>query len=97
MLPLVAGCSSAADRQLESVKSARSVLAEWAMVAALRERDQVSATYAEETASTAREQLASLAATLPPGLGALPEAPSPAMLRAHAGQAAAIESRLEAR
>jgi hypothetical protein len=95
VLALLAGCGSAAQEQLQAVKSARSVLAEWAMVAALRAQGRVSATYAEEMARTAREQLAAL--ELPPELAALPETPSPDLLRARAARAQALEARLEAR
>jgi hypothetical protein len=97
LLALLAGCGSAADKELESVKSARSVLAEWAMVAALREQGRVSATYAEQVAGIAREQLAALPPTLPPDLAAVPEAPTPELLRARGARARALEARLEAR
>ncbi|MFL6859906.1 MAG: hypothetical protein ACJ8EV_03695 [Sphingomicrobium sp.] len=67
VLALVAGlggCASPAERDLEAVKSARSVLAEWALVEAQASRDSTPATYAEEMRSAAGDQLAKARQTL---------------------------------
>jgi hypothetical protein len=54
---LACGCSSQADRQLEAVKSARSVLAEWALVEDQAASGRTPRTYAEQMRKLARDQL----------------------------------------
>ena len=51
------GCGSQADRQLEAVKSARSVLAEWALVEERHDRGLAPDTYVEQMRHLSREQL----------------------------------------
>ena len=54
---VLAGCASQTDRELEAVKSARSVLAEWALVEQQGDAGRAEATYVEQTRRLAREQL----------------------------------------
>lgn len=80
---LVWGCSSAADEELIALRSAHSIVAEWAAVARLRADGRVTETYAREMADDARTQLAAArrelrdpndpAARLIDGLGAAPD------------------------
>jgi hypothetical protein len=54
---LSAGCASQSDHELEALKSARSVLAEWALVEEQAHRGQAPATYVEQMRQLARDQL----------------------------------------
>jgi len=62
-LILLSACS-ASDAELAALKSAHSIVAEWAAVARLATADQVNATYAGGMALDARSQLASERAAL---------------------------------
>ena len=53
----LASCGSQADKQLEAVKSARSVLAEWALVEQRNAQGRAPTTYVEQMREQAREQL----------------------------------------
>jgi hypothetical protein len=62
LAPLLAGaalaaCSSQADRELEAVKSARSVLAEWALVEEQDGKGHTPSVYADQMREQAREEL----------------------------------------
>ena len=82
---LLGGCTSAADEELIALKSAHSIVAEWAEVARLRADGRVTGTYAGEMADDARTQLASArralrdpndpAARLIDGLSPTPDGP----------------------
>ena len=101
---LLWGCTAAADQQLTALKSAHSIVAEWAEVARLRADGRVTATYAGEMADNARSQLASVrrelqdpadpAARLIDGLGADPD---PARLTAAASGLGTLEQAHETR
>lgn len=53
----LATCTSQTDKQLSAVKSARSVLAEWALVEEQAARGQAQATYTKQVRRLAREEL----------------------------------------
>jgi hypothetical protein len=99
---LLGGCGSAAEQELGALKSAHSIVAEWAAVARLRAEGRVTGTYASEMASDARSQLASArrllkdprdpAARLIDGLG---PAPDGARLAAAATSLGALEQARE--
>jgi hypothetical protein len=84
-LLLLWGCGSAADEELVALRSAHSIVAEWAAVARLRADGRVTETYARDMADDARTQLASArrelrdpndpAARLIDDLGAAPDGP----------------------
>jgi hypothetical protein len=57
LLAALAACSSQKDKELEAVKSARSVLAEWALVEEQAARDRAPSTYVEVMRKQARDQL----------------------------------------
>ena len=57
MLTALGACSSQSDKQLEAVKSARSVLAEWALVEQQADRGQAQATYVEQMRKLAKDEL----------------------------------------
>jgi hypothetical protein len=59
LLLLLGGCSSTADEELAAIKSAHSIVAEWAAVASLQAQGRVGETYARLMAEDARTQLAS--------------------------------------
>jgi hypothetical protein len=59
LLILLGGCSSSADRELGALKSAHSIVAEWAEVARLESQGRVGATYAQVMEAGARSQLES--------------------------------------
>src|SRR4051794_37139194 len=59
LLLLAGACSSAADDELAAVKSAHSIVAEWAAVARLQADGRVGEIYAQRMADDARSQLAS--------------------------------------
>jgi hypothetical protein len=54
----LAACSSQTDKQLAAVKSARSVLAEWARVEELSQHGKTTQTYTNAMRKDARDQLA---------------------------------------
>jgi hypothetical protein len=62
-LPLIllpaalAGCSSQTDKELEAVKSARSVIAEWALVEEQANKQQAQTIYVEQMRQLAKDQL----------------------------------------
>lgn len=101
---LLAACSSS-DKELAALKSAHSIVAEWAEVARLRAAGQVGETYAREMEDEARTQLASArqelrdpndpAARLIDGLGGA--APGAARLAAAARSLAQMEQAREVR
>lgn len=105
LILLLGGCASAADDELAALKSAHSIVAEWATVARLAAADRVSGTYARETAETARTQLAAVrqelrapndpAARLLDGL--LAAAPDPIQLAAAAQTLGSLEHAREDR
>jgi hypothetical protein len=53
----LAACSSQSDKQLEAVKSARSVLAEWSLIERQAARGRAPATYVEQMRQLARDEL----------------------------------------
>ena len=53
----LAACSSQADRELEAVKSARSVIAEWALVEEQASKGRAQNTYVAQMRQLARDQL----------------------------------------
>jgi len=53
----LAGCGSQTDTQLEGVKTARSVLAEWALVEEQAAKDRTPATYTRMLRKHARDEL----------------------------------------
>ena len=59
ILAVLAACSSDADKQLEAVKSARSVIAEWALVEDQSSNDRAQETYVEQIRKLAKDQLKS--------------------------------------
>jgi hypothetical protein len=66
----LAGCSSQTDRELEAVKAARSVLAEWALVEEQDGKRVTPSIYVEQMRKQARDQLE----TSESGLKGRPEA-----------------------
>ena len=54
---LLAGCGSRSDKELAAVKSARSVMSEWALVEEQAEADHAPATYIEQMREAAKDQL----------------------------------------
>jgi hypothetical protein len=59
LLTALAACSSQTDKQLQAVKSARSVLSEWALVEEQAARGRAPSTYVEVMRKQARDQLRS--------------------------------------
>jgi hypothetical protein len=57
LLAALAACSAQTDKQLEAVKSARSVLAEWALVEVQAANGRAPANYVEQMRELARDQL----------------------------------------
>jgi hypothetical protein len=55
--PALAACSSQADKELEAVKSARSVIAEWALVEEQAGKQRAQNTYVEQIRQLAKDQL----------------------------------------
>ena len=51
------GCSSQTDKELEAVKSARSVIAEWALVEEQANKQQAQTIYVEQMRQLAKDQL----------------------------------------
>jgi hypothetical protein len=99
---LAAGCSSPADRQLEAVKAARSVLAEWALVEQRAGAGGAPGHYVEQMRQLARDQLktAQSELTRQPQAAALLDrlqagSPGPAELKSAAAALEPLEKRLE--
>jgi hypothetical protein len=87
-LAALAACSSQADKQLEAVKSARSVLAEWALVEEQAAKGRAQATYIEQMRELAKDQLKTAEA----GLSQQPDAATLLdKLRSGAPDAAALK------
>jgi hypothetical protein len=85
---LIAGCSSQADKQLEAVKSARSVLAEWSTVETQAAKGRAQTTYTEAMRKQAKDELEKAAK----GLAQRPDAAKLIDgLRSGAPDAAALE------
>ena len=53
----LAGCSSQADKQLEAVKSARSVLSEWSLVEAQAAKGRAQSIYTQEMRQASKDEL----------------------------------------
>src|SRR3954451_12056878 len=64
-LLLLGGCSSAADEELIALRSAHSIVAEWATEARLRADGRVTEAYASDMADDARSQLTAARRELP--------------------------------
>jgi hypothetical protein len=103
---LASACGgSGAKADLEMAGSARSLMAEWAIL--LESRPSLTDTYSVRMREEAARQLSSVAAKARRNdgpaslqiadLATLPPDPSPAMLHERAARAQAIEGRLEAR
>ena len=73
VLLVLAGCGSQTDKQLEAVKAARTVLAEWALVEQQAAKDETPQTYADQMRDAAKTQLRTARSTL---LGDQPQAAS---------------------
>ena len=56
---LLWGCTSSTDKERVALKSAHSIVAEWAAVARLADQRRVTHIYAEEMANDAKTELAS--------------------------------------
>jgi hypothetical protein len=103
LLFALAGCGSKTDQQLEAVKAARTVLAEWALVEQQSAKGETPATYADQMREEARIQLrtaqSSLLADQPEAanlIGALADGePSAAALQAADDRLEPLEKRLE--
>ena len=65
LIAALAACSSRADRQLEAVKSARSILSEWALVEEQADKGRAQATYLAQMRAQAKDQLKTAAMELP--------------------------------
>ena len=105
VIPLLAlaGCGSETDKQLEAVKTARSVLSEWALVEQQANAGRAPSTYIEQMREMAKDQLK----TASKGLSGQPEAahlidslresgPSTTSLQRAASALEPLEKRLEA-
>jgi hypothetical protein len=99
----LAACASQSDKQLEAVKSARSVLAEWALVEQQSAGGNAQATYVKQMRAQARQQLKTAAAELsgqPEAAGLLERlrsgSPGPADLKAAGDALRPLEDSLEA-
>jgi hypothetical protein len=102
-LILLSACSSS-DAELAALKSAHSIVAEWATVARLAAAGRVNATYGSGMAMDARSQLASeRAAFRDPGdpaarlIDGLGETPDAAQLTAAAAALGRLEATRESR
>ena len=102
-ISLLAGCSSQVDKQLEAVKSARTVLSEWALLEEQADKGRVQATYAEQMRDDAKDELGKAST----GLAQQPEAarlvdglrtgsPDAAALKRAASSLEPLENSLEA-
>jgi hypothetical protein len=88
LLVALAACSSQADKQLEAVKSARSVLSEWALVEEQAAKGRAQSTYVEQMRELAKDQLKTAEA----GLSRQPDAAALLdRLRAGSPDAAALK------
>jgi len=99
---LTAACASQADRELEAVKSARSVFAEWALVEQQAAKGQTPATYAGQMRELARDQLKTAQEELarqPQAVGVINDVsagpPDAAALKQAAAALEPLEKRLE--
>jgi hypothetical protein len=104
----VGACSASPARQdKENVQKARSLLAEWAMIAELHGQGRLTETYYAGMRDEAEQALTTLSATAPQSgsaagreigeIARLDGEPSAASLRARAATAQVVEERLEAR
>jgi hypothetical protein len=103
LLALLAGCGSQSEKELAAVKSARSVLSEWALVEEQADAGRAPATYVEQMRQAAKDQLK----TASSGLSGEPQAaqlidglragsPGAAALKHAASALERLEKRLEA-
>jgi uncharacterized lipoprotein NlpE involved in copper resistance len=84
----LAGCTSRAEKQLEAVKSVRSILAEWALVEAQASKGRSPQTYADEMRQDSKDELEKAAKDLAGQPGA---AQLVAKLRAGSPDSAALK------
>jgi len=96
----LASCTSQSDKQLEAVKSVRSVLAEWALVEEQGARGREPETYLAEIREQARDQLKTDTPQLPRTGAALVQPlvdgrPDAAALHRVDSALAPVEARLE--
>ena len=54
---VLAACTAQADKQLEAVKSARSVLSEWALIETQADNGHAQATYTDQMRQASRDEL----------------------------------------
>jgi len=88
LMMALCSCSSRADKQLEAVKSARSVIAEWALVEEQAAAGRAQSTYVGQMRELAKDQLK----TAEQELSQQPDAASLIdSLRSHAPDAAALK------
>ena len=66
-IALLGACSSEADKQLEAVKAARSVMAEWALVEEQSAKGEAPQTYADQMRDSAKSQLRTAQSSLMSG------------------------------
>jgi hypothetical protein len=102
---LLAGCSKGPEADLQYIKQARSLAAEWALVNEQASEGKLTATYVESMRQWLRDNLQTTAASLTqPGtpyaqeiqaLLAEPNEASPGQLRAHSDRLKQIEDALE--
>jgi len=102
---ILAGCSRGPDADLQYIKQARSLGAEWALVNEQAAEGKVTKTYASSMHKWLREQLQSASSSLTQSdsryaieIQALlhqPDDAAPEELRAHAGKLKQIEDQLE--
>jgi hypothetical protein len=107
LLPLNGCGGSGAKADLPTLKSARSVTAEWTMIARLCEQNRLTVTYCRQMRRAAKEQLISLSETAAKAsdpaaeaIGAaagLPQNALSAALRPHADQLMKMENGVETR
>jgi len=104
---VVAACSSPARQDSQNVQKARSLLAEWAMLADYHRRGRLTGTYYVQMRDEAETALSALASTAPKSgtadgqaIAAIAQVhgdPPVELLEARADAAEALENRLEAR
>ncbi len=102
---LLAGCSRGPDADLQYIKQARSLGAEWALVNELAAQGKVTKTYATSMHEWLREQLQTTSKSLTEpddryaieieALRRQPDDAAPEELRAHADKLKQIEDKLE--
>lgn len=106
LLPLLlAGCSKGPEADLESIKQARSLAAEWAMVNQQAAQGKLTPAYVSTMHKWLREQLQTSATSLTQPKSAygseirallqLPDGASPDQLRGHCDKLKRIEDQLE--